>query len=175
MISTSLECTVKPALKTNCISRPPAYKDHILQVPPKVYTFHAIEPSYKNNLYISMIKTIFCWSIGWSSYTSFTVIRSLFFCYFLVQFPITICSHSQGWSRIIPGMQSCFIAERIYVGAHRVKNMPDCLKWIWYTSIFFFFFLVVCYLCFTLFFITLLIIVYFNIYVLLIYSYYIII
>ncbi len=66
--------TVKPALKTTCIYRPPAYKDHLLIktafTGPQGYTFHVIEPAYKDHL---SIRTTFCWSLGLSLYTRFTV------------------------------------------------------------------------------------------------------
>ncbi len=36
-----------------------------------VYTFHAIKPAYKDHL---CIRSTFCWSLGWSLYTNFTVV-----------------------------------------------------------------------------------------------------
>ncbi len=48
---------------------------------PQEYTFNIIELAYKGHLYI---RTIFCWSLWWSLYTSFTV--SVKFGPFLVQY-----------------------------------------------------------------------------------------
>ncbi len=47
--------------KDHLYIRPPASKDHIL---------HVIEPAHIDHL---CIRTTFCWSLGWSLYTSFAV------------------------------------------------------------------------------------------------------
>ncbi len=53
---------------------PTCSEDHMLIktvfTGPQLYTFHAIEPAYKDHL---CIRTTFCWSLGWSLYSSFTV------------------------------------------------------------------------------------------------------
>ncbi len=65
----SIKNTVKPALKTTC-----KYKGHLLikttLYGPHGYTFNISEPAYKDRL---CIRIIFCWSLGWFLYTSFTV------------------------------------------------------------------------------------------------------
>ncbi len=43
---------------------------------PQIYTCHVIEPKYKNHL---CIRTIFCWSLGLSLYTNFTVVIRIIF------------------------------------------------------------------------------------------------
>ncbi len=51
-------------IKTTCLRRP-----HFTG--PQLDTFHVIEPAYKDHLLC--IRTTFCWSLGRSLYTSFTV------------------------------------------------------------------------------------------------------
>ena len=54
--------------------RPQVHKDHLLITTtftsPHNYTFHVTEPVYIDHL---CIRTIFCWFLGWSLYTSFTI------------------------------------------------------------------------------------------------------
>ncbi len=58
-------------IQANLLWRTPVYKDHLLHFTnPQGYSFHVINPSYKDQL---CIRITFCWSLERSLYTSFTV------------------------------------------------------------------------------------------------------
>ncbi len=61
-----LKCAIQPNSMDHLLIKPK--RPHLTS--PQGYTFHVIEPAYKDHL---CIRTIFRWSLGWSLYTSFTV------------------------------------------------------------------------------------------------------
>ncbi len=60
---------VKPTLKTTCILRPPAYKDHILQASLGVYNFNVIEPAYMGHIYMLVCRVVFIYRFHHSKAT----------------------------------------------------------------------------------------------------------
>ena len=60
-------CTVKPALVTTCIQRPPLFKDHLVMS--QLWIYHAFLPLLRDQLYS---KTTFFLAQAWSLNTGFT-------------------------------------------------------------------------------------------------------
>ncbi len=119
-------------IRYNLLQKAPVYKDHLIiktafYTGAQVYNFRAIEPAFKDQL---CIRATFCWSLGWSLYTSFTVLQKV---------PLNGLSQNiatrSDWASCVGKIVTCHAPYFTCISVSLQENL--CLKYVLITSAFF--------------------------------------